>query len=210
MSTSTSAPSAHDRAITASIWQWRVVDIVMASIIAVACAVLFIGWNFAYEVPSAFLKPILPGLQGLLAGPWLIAGVLAGLIIRKPGAALFAEIVAASISALAGNQWQALTLVSGLVQGLGAELVFLIVLYRVYKLPIAILAGAAAGLGGGILDRFLWYGGADATFTTVYITSTTLSGAVIAGLGSWLIMKGLAKAGALNRFAAGREVSQRV
>ena len=202
--------SAEDRALTASVWKWRVVDIVMASIIAVACAVLFIAWNFSYEVPSGLLKPLLPGLQGLLAGPWLIAGVLAGLIVRKPGAALFAEVVAASISALAGNQWQALTLVSGLVQGLGAEIVFLIVLYRVYKLPIAILAGAAAGLGAGILDRFLWYGAMDNAFAVTYITSTTISGAVIAGLGSWLIMKGLGKAGALSRFAAGREVSQRV
>ena len=202
--------SAEDRVLTASVWKWRVVDIVMASIIAVACAVLFIVWNFAYEVPSGLLKPLLPGLQGLLVGPWLIAGVLAGLIVRKPGAALFAEMVAASISALAGNQWQALTLVSGLVQGVGAELIFLIVLYRVYKLPIAVLAGAAAGLGAGILDRFLWYGALDNAFAVTYITSTTISGALIAGLGSWFIMKGLAKAGALSRFAAGREVSQRV
>lgn len=211
MSTSTPArPSVGQHVLTATIWKWRVVDIVMASVIAVACAVLFIAWNFAYEVPGALLKPLLPGLQGLLNGPWLIAGVLAGLIVRKPGAALFAEMVAASISALAGNQWQALTLLSGLVQGIGAELIFLIVFYRVFKLPIAILAGAVAGLGAGILDRFLYYGALDNGFAATYIVTTMISGAVIAGLGSWLIMKGLAKAGALSRFAAGREVSQRV
>ena len=195
---------------TTSRFRWRVVDIVVASVIAVACAAVFLLWNIGYEGPSALLKPLLPGVQGLLAGPWLIAGVLGGLIIRKPGAAIYTETVAAVISALVGNQWGPLTIVSGVVQGLGAELVFLLFLYGVWRLPVAGLAGAAAGLAGGINDRILWYAGADALFTTVYIVSTTVSGAVIAGLGAWLIARGLAATGALSRFAAGREVADRV
>lgn len=195
---------------TTSRFRWRVVDIVVASVIAVACAAVFLLWNIGYEGPSALLKPLLPGVQGLLAGPWLIAGVLGGLIIRKPGAAIYTETVAAVISALVGNQWGPLTIVSGVVQGLGAELVFLLFLYGVWRLPVAVLAGAAAGLACGINDRILWYAGADALFTTVYIVSTTVSGAVIAGLGAWLIARGLAATGALSRFAAGREVADRV
>ncbi|GAA2910814.1 energy-coupling factor transport system substrate-specific component [Microbacterium keratanolyticum] len=192
------------------LWRWRVVDIVVASVIAVACAVIFLLWNVGYEAPSTLLKPLLPGLQGLLAGPWLIAGVLGGLIIRKPGAALYTELVAAVISALIGNQWGPLTIVSGVVQGLGAELIFLIFLYGVWRLPVAILAGAGAGLACGINDRILWYAGADTLFTTVYIASTTVSGALIAGLGAWLIARGLAATGALNRFASGRAATARV
>lgn len=192
------------------LWRWRVVDIVVASVIAVACAVIFLLWNVGYEIPSTFLTPLLPGVQGLLAGPWLIAGVLGGLIIRKPGAALYTELVAAIISALVGNAWGPLTIVSGLVQGLGAELIFLLFLYGVWRLPVAMLAGAGAGLACGINDRILWYAGADTLFTTIYIVSTTISGAVIAGLGAWLIARGLAATGALSRFAAGREVTARV
>lgn len=192
------------------LWRWRVVDIVVASVIAVACAVIFLLWNVGYELPSTALTPLLPGVQGLLAGPWLIAGVLGGLIIRKPGAALYTELVAAIISALVGNAWGPLTIVSGLVQGLGAELIFLLFLYGVWRLPVAMLAGAGAGLACGINDRILWYAGADTLFTTVYIVSTTISGAVIAGLGAWLIARGLAATGALGRFAAGREVTARV
>jgi energy-coupling factor transport system permease protein len=195
---------------TAGRFRWRVVDIVVASVIAVACAFLFLVWNVGYEIPSAALKPLLPGLQGLLAGPWLIAGVLGGLVIRKPGAAIYTELVASVISALVGNQWAALTLVSGFVQGLGAELVLLVFLYRVWRMPVAVLAGAAAGLACGITDRILWYPGVDTLFTTVYIASTTVSGAVIAGLGGWLLMKALAATGALSRFAAGRDSSRRV
>ena len=117
------------------------------------------------QLPSTVLTPLLPGLQGLLAGPWLFAGVLGGLIIRKPGAALYTELVAAVISALIGNQWGPLTIVSGLVQGLGAELVFFLFLYASWRLPVAMLAGAGAGLACGINDRILWYPGADTAFT---------------------------------------------
>ena len=210
MSTSTSTPTLARRGFGDIVWRWRVVDIVVASVIAVACAVVFLVWNVGYEAPSAVLKPLLPGLQGLLAGPWLVAGVLGGLIIRKPGAALYTELVAAVISALIGNQWGPLTIVSGFVQGLGAELVFLVFAYAVWRLPVAILAGAGAGLACGINDRILWYAGADTTFTIVYIVSTTISGAVIAGAGSWFIARGLAATGALNRFASGREAARRV
>ena len=115
------------------------------------------------------------------------------------------------ISALVGNQWGGpLTIVSGLVQGLGAEIVFLVFLYGVWRLPVAMLAGAGAGLACGINDRILWYPGADTLFTTVYISATTVSGAVIAGLGGWFIARALARTGALSRFAAGREAGVRV
>ncbi|SDQ66952.1 ECF transporter S component [Microbacterium sp. cf332] len=208
---STTTESADRRAGgTPGRFRWRVVDIVIASVIGVACAAVFLLWNVAYQGPSAVLTPLLPGVQGLVAGPWLIAGVLGGLIIRKPGAALYTELLAAVISALVGNQWGPLTIVSGLVQGLGAELIFLVFLYAAWRLPVAVLAGAGAGLACGINDRVLWYPGADTLFTSVYIASTTVSGAVIAGLGAWLITRALARTGALSRFAAGREATTRV
>ena len=64
--------------VTTGRFRWRIVDIVVASVIAVACAGIFLVWNVAYEGPSSLLTPLLPGVQGLLAGPWLIAGVLGG------------------------------------------------------------------------------------------------------------------------------------
>ncbi|MTE24797.1 ECF transporter S component [Microbacterium sp. ZXX196] len=190
--------------------RWRVVDIVVASVIAVACSVVFLVWNVGYELPGSVLGAIAPGLGGLMAGPWLIAGVIGGLVVRRPGAAVYTEVVAAVISALVGNQWAALTIVSGVVQGLGAEIVLALFLYRRFGPVVAVLAGALAGLACGINDRVLWYAGADAAFTTIYIASTTLSGAVIAGLGGWLVVRGLAATGALGRFAAGRTSASRV
>ena len=47
-------------------------------------------------------------------------------------------------------------------------------------------------------------------FATVYTASSILSGAVIAGCLSWLAVRGLARTGALDRFASGRETTARV
>ena len=189
--------------------QWRVVDIVVASVVAVASGVIFWAWGLAWNalsLPLAFL----PGLSGLLAGGWLFAGVLGALIIRKPGAALFTEIVAAFVSMAIGTEWGWATLVSGLIQGAAIELVFLIFLYANWRVFVAVLAGAAGGAALGINENLVYYAANDAMFKTVYLSSTIVSGAVLAGLLSWFAVRGLAATGALSRFAAGRDQSQRV
>ncbi|WP_282838055.1 ECF transporter S component [Microbacterium flavum] len=186
--------------------RWRIVDIVVASVLGVASGLIFLLWNIGYLGPKAILEPLLPGLQGLLDGPWLFAGVLGALIIRKPGAALYTETLAAVVSALVGNQWGGfLTLEAGLVQGLGAELIFLLFFYRVWSLPVAMLAGAGAAIAGGINNLILWYAGADTPFSVIYLISTAISGAVIAGALSWFLARGIAATAALDRFASGRE-----
>ncbi|WP_066899510.1 ECF transporter S component [Mycolicibacterium houstonense] len=184
--------------------RWRVVDIVVASVLATAAGLVFVVWNIASNPIGAPLTALLPGLQALLAGGWLFAGVLTALVIRKPGAALYGELVAATVSALVGNQWGVLTIESGLVQGLGAELVFAVFLYRRWGLPVAVLAGAAAGLALAVNDLILWYPGSANTFAVIYTVSAIVSGALVAGLLSWFAVRGLARTGALSRFASGR------
>jgi len=203
--TSTNESTSDVGATGGSRLRWRVIDVVVASVLAVASGLVFVLWNIASNPISAPLSAVLPGLQAVVGGGWLFAGVLTALVVRKPGAALFGELVAAVVSALVGNQWGVLTLESGLVQGLGAELVFALFLYRRWNLPVALLAGAASGLMLAINDLLLWYPGSSTAFSWIYIVAAVVSGAVLAGLLSWLAVRGLAATGALNRFAAGRE-----
>ncbi|MFE4469584.1 ECF transporter S component [Leifsonia sp. NPDC056824] len=192
------------------ILRWRVVDIVVASVVAVAAGVVFWVWGQAYNPISGPVTAVLPGFQGILNGPWLFAGVLVALIVRKPGAALYGEVVAAVVSMLIGTQWGFATLLSGVVQGLGAEIVFALFLYARWNLVTALIAGAGTGLAESILDLIYSYPGSKPEFAIVYTITTTVSGIVVAGLGSWLLVKAIARTGALNRFAAGREVTGRV
>ncbi len=185
--------------------QWRVVDIVVASVLGVAGGLVMTLWNLVYSPVTGPLELALPGLQALLYAVWLFPAVLVGLVVRKPGAALYGELVAAAVSALLGGMWGWTAIAWGLVQGLGAEIVFAILLYRAWGLVPAILAGMGAGVGMTIMDLTFYYAGTRPEFMVVYALSAIVSGAVIAGFGSWLLVRGLARTGALSRFAAGRE-----
>ena len=102
--------------------KWRVVDIVVAAIIAVASGVIFWGWDIVCTAPLALFEAVTPGFEGLLNAFWLFAGPLAAIIVRKPGAALFAETLAAALELTMGNQWGVGgSLIVGIVQGLGAK-----------------------------------------------------------------------------------------
>ena len=190
-------------ATTVSKYRWLVVDIVVASVIGVAAGIIFWAWGLAYGPLSAALSAT-PGFTALLGGGWLFAAVLGGLIIRKPGAAIYTELIAATVSALLGSQWGFGTLISGLVQGLGAEIVFALFFYANWSVFTAVLAGAGAGVAMSINDLVVWYPGVDFGFQVTYVICGVISGAVIGGLMSWFIVRGLARAGALSRFAAGR------
>ncbi len=184
---------------------WRIVDIVVAAVLGVATGLVF----WAYNVPGNWLwtasDALLPGLSGLANGLWLLGGPLGILIIRRPGAAVFVEVVAAIVSAALGNQWGWSTVWIAVFQGLGAEIAFLIVAYRRYNLPLALFSGALAGVGcwlysfltGGLVKTF--------TYNLLYLVTSAVSGAIAGGLLAWIIMKALAATGALSRFASGRQ-----
>ena len=190
---------------------WRVVDMVTAAILGVACGLVFLVWNQIGGLGYSLFEAVTPGIGGLVTGIWLIGGTLGGLIIRKPGAALFVEVLAASVSAALGSQWGIPTIYSGIAQGLGVEIVLALFLYRRFELLVASLSGAGAGLGAWILELFT-SGNLEkgAVFNVTYLVCLMISGAVLAGMLAHALVKGLAKAGALDRFAAGREVRERV
>lgn len=205
VSTSASTASAETTSTGARRPRWRVVDIVVASVIGVAAGVVFWLWGLAWPAFDAVLGAT-PGLSGLIAGGWLFAGVLGGLVIRKPGAALYTEVVAAVVSMAIGTQWGYTTLIWGVVQGLAAELGFALFAYGSWRLGAAIVSGGIAGIAVGLLDTtFSSVAAMAIEARAIYFGSAVVSGIVIAGLVSWLIVRALAATGALDRFASGRE-----
>lgn len=195
-----------------SIWRWRVVDIVVAAVLGVALGLVFILWNATSSPLRDFIGALLPGASALVAGVWLIPAVLGGLVVRKPGAALFTSLVASAVSVMiVPNEWGWWTIESGLVQGLGAELVFAAFLYRRWNLGVAVLAGIGSGIALAINDLIVWYAASlTPLFAVVYVIAAIITGAVLAGVVSWLLVRALAATGALGRFAAGRERAELV
>ena len=201
--------------------KWRVVDIVVAAIVAVASGVIFWAWDFIYAVPTALFDSLTPGLGGLfhfmwlfdsltpgLGGlfhfMWLFAGPLVAIIIRKPGAAFFGETIAAVIETLLGNPFGvAHALLIGMAQGLGAEIGFAVFAYRKWNLLTVTLAGALTGLSNGLYEWVVTAGWSTLQ-GVVFTVCCVISGAVFGGALMWFVQKALAKTGVLDRFESGK------
>jgi energy-coupling factor transport system permease protein len=181
--------------------RWRTVDILVVAAIAVAFGVVFWFW-------SAFVWVWLGGLgqpwEYAISGVWVMPAVVAPMIVRKPGAAVFAEMVAAIVSVLLGSQWGLDTLLSGFVQGAGAELVFGFTMYRSFGPIVALLAGAGAGIGEALHDIPVYFATYTPDLQFGIAALEIVSGTVVAGLGAWLLVRSLRRTGVLQAFPSGR------
>jgi energy-coupling factor transport system substrate-specific component len=181
--------------------RWRTVDIVVVAAIAVAFGVVFWFWN---TVMWVWLRPMGEPWEYVIAGVWVMPAVVAPLIVRKPGAALFAEMVAAILSVILGSQWGLDTLLSGFVQGAGAELFFGFTMYRSFGPIMAVLAGAGAGIGMALHDIPIWFPAATRELQIGVASLEIVSSAVVAGLGGWMLVRALRRTGALQSFPSDR------
>ena len=178
---------------------WRTRDILVTAVIGVAFGVVFWAWGIAW---SAFepLNLIFPVLRDALYAIWLVPAVLAPLIVRKPGAALFAEMVAAGVSALLGSLWGVDTLLSGFVQGAAAELVFAFTLYRNWSVPVLATAAIASAAAAWIHDWALYYLEVGVDLQLARGVLMALSAIVFVTFGSVLLERSLRRAGVLDGF----------
>ena len=175
--------------------RWRTRDIVIAAVIGVAFGVTFVAAGGAWKALE-FLGPI----QNIAYGIWLLPAIVAPLIIRKPGAALFAEMVAAGLSAVLGSAWGVDTLLSGFVQGAAAELVFAFTLYRLWSFPVLAVAGLASAAAAFVHDVVVWYAGYATDVLVVIAIAMGISGAVLLPLLALALVKALRGTGVLDGF----------
>lgn len=183
---------------------WRVNEIVIASVVAVACSVAFWVWNIGMYPAAKTVLAAAAEFIPLISGAWLLAGVLGGYLIRKPGAALYCELIAAVVSVFLGSgTWGLEVVISGLVQGFGAELAFALTGYRLWNLKTAIFAGGLSGVFMGVSEIVIYYPENALNKSIIYVVCAVASGVVLAGVLSWALTKALAKTGVLSSLASG-------
>jgi energy-coupling factor transport system substrate-specific component len=201
--TSTPAPVSGPFDLAEPATRWRTVDIVVTAVIGVAFGVIFWAWGFVWGAADPIFAAAKPA-QYVISGVWLLPAVVAPLIVRKPGAALFAEVVAAIVSAVLGSIWGLDALLSGFAQGAGAELVFAFTLYRSWSLPVAILAGAGAAIGEALHDLPIYFPTGAVEFQVAIVVAMLVSGVLVAGVGGWLLVRTLRQTGVLESFPSDR------
>ena len=189
---------------------FRTIDLVSAAMLGVAFGVVFWAWSLIYNVPSEAMAALFAPLAGLWYSPWLLAGVVGGLLIRRPGAAVITEVVAASVEALIGSQWGWSTLIAGGLQGLGVELALALFVWKRFGPGVAMLAGLlSAAFEVVFYEWHAYYADFTWTFKLTYLALFGLSGAFVAGLGGLAIVRALARTGAVNALPAGQEELER-
>ncbi|WP_347861981.1 ECF transporter S component [Salimicrobium sp. PL1-032A] len=182
---------------------WKLKEIVVMSVLSVVFAVVYLAFLPVGKVLVGFF-----GLIGydFIFGIWFIVSVIAAYIIRKPGAAFLSETIAATVEMLLGNAVGPILILTGMIQGLGAEAGFALTRYRRYDVWTLMFAGMMAGV-----FSFAWgyfqsgYAALAGTYVLFMFITRIVSGALIAGVGGKVLSDALAKTGVLSSFALGKE-----
>ncbi len=126
-------------------------ELTFIGVTSAALGLAFWGWT-AIDV---LLAPVLEsfGFRFLFAGFWLIPGIFAPFIIRKPGVALLSSLIAAFVEGML-SKWGLLSIFWGLSQGLGSELIFVLFRYRYWRTGILYLASLSAALASYALSYY--------------------------------------------------------
>jgi energy-coupling factor transport system substrate-specific component len=188
---------------------WTTWESVLAAVLAGVVGVLFWVWGLTVWKLLDVVKSAIPGygrpIRDLFYGFWFLAAILVPYIVRRPGAAVAAEVVAAIISALLGAEWGLTVLISGIAQGGLAEVVFALRGYRHYDLATLIVASMAAGLGSWAVDYAFWYSTLQLHILLLMLVARFISAAVLSGLLARAVGDALAATGVLDNTALGRE-----
>lgn len=177
---------------------WKLRDVILMVVFSIVCGGLYRVW----DVLSALIPSAAYAGQAALTGLWMVAAILVPYVIRRPFAALLAELIAASVELLLGAQWGLSNMVAGLIQGIGAELAFFFFFYRRFHMFSCVLAGLLSSLAA-VAQWFFQYGG-DELSTGVLLAYTIVALVSGAILGGWLpkrIGDALKRTGVVRNYA---------
>ncbi len=136
---------------------WTTRELMVTAAIAVAVGLLYMAYSSLYLA----LTPLLGQVGIMLAlGFYYLIGVLVPYIVRRPGAALLASFLAAFTEMLAGSPFGIMAVWAGLIQGLGAEIVFAARRWQDYRLGVLMAAAVLSGMFAFVYEYFLFSYGA--------------------------------------------------
>lgn len=184
-------------------YAWTLREILIVVVLGAVFAVLYLSWVQVWLVAQAIFGSV---TMDVVMGFWFIVSIIAAAIIRKPGAALAAEVLAAAVEIMLGSPSGLMLLVSGAIQGAGAEAVFAATRWRNYSLPVLMLAGVGSAVFSFAYTWVLFdYGSLEPTLLVSMFVLRSLSGALLGGLAGHLVTEALYRTGVLSGLAIDHE-----
>jgi energy-coupling factor transport system substrate-specific component len=174
---------------------WTLKETLIVTVLGAVFAVLYIGWVQIWLIAQAVFGSL---TMDVVMGFWFVASIVAAAIVRKPGVAFAAEVLAAGVEILLGSPGGLILVLSGAIQGAGAEAVFAATRWRNYSLPVLM----AAGIGAAIFSfAYTWvrfnYGALQPDVLVAMFALRCVSGAVLGGWLGHVIVEALYRTGAL-------------
>ncbi len=171
-------------------------DVIVTAAAAVVLGIAQLAFGPLYTTLSGALGPI---WVMLFLGFYYLPGIVLGLIIRKPGAALGGSVAAALVQVILGSPFGILALAAGASQGAGAELVFALFRYRRWSFPVLALAAVGSGVTALIYEYFtLGYANLEWWIPLAYLGVRIPSAIVLAAALGLAIYRALERSGAVR------------
>ncbi|WOV89236.1 ECF transporter S component [Sporosarcina oncorhynchi] len=183
---------------------WKLKEVVLMSLFSVVFGIIYLLFLHAGNIWAGFIGPI---AYEWIFGIWFIVSIICMYIIRKPGAAVISETIAAAVEVLLGNAVGPRLILAGVIQGLGAEAAFAATGYKKFNIWVLMLAGVGASIFSFVYGYFM---GGFTVFSTGYVLLMLglriMSGSLIAGVGGKAVVDGLLATGSLRGYAITKSV----
>lgn len=175
---------------------WNTKDILITGMIGVVFAFVLLAVTFAYFPLAGILGP---AYSRITDGIFMIPGLLALYLIRKPGAALISMTIGGLVM-LPFSPYGLIGIVWAAIAGLECEAPFLAVLYRKYSTLFLMISGSVATIISTLLEYPLYGHAALAIGVQITMLVVSAIGGAIGGLLSKWLADALLKAGFLAEY----------
>ncbi|MCX7787530.1 MAG: ECF transporter S component [Spirochaetes bacterium] len=178
---------------------WTLRELVVAAAIGVVFGFLYLAWVQLWLVLRGLIGPL---SMDIVFGFWFAGSTVAAYVIRKPWAALGVSMAAVVTEILAGSPAGAILLLTGLVQGLGSEVPFLVTRWKRYTLPVLLLSGGCASVFSFVYTwfRFSYWTLAPGLLVAMFVLRVS-SGVLLGGFLGKVIADAVKRTGVFRGLA---------
>ena len=188
----------------------RLQDVLLIAMIGLIFSIVYM---LVLNLGMALQVALTPLGLGVLAfeivyGIWFMAATVAASIIRKPLVAFSAEFLAAVLELLLGNPGGMMVVITGLIQGAGGELGYLLFGYKKWRLGAAILSAITSALVTMLQTLYIGgYAGLSPGMILAMLGVRIASAVFFTGVVGYGLTQGLARTGVLRSYPIGQELA---
>lgn len=190
---------------------WKLKDVLLIAICAVLFGVIYLGCTYAGGILYGVLTPAGMGSLGYepFYGIYFMAGAFGVYVMRKPGSGVIAELLAAVLECLFGNYFGPIIILSGLVQGLGFEVIIALKKYKKFDKVTMVEGAVICSVVTMVYNLIIsGYNQIAVPVLLLMLAVRIVSAIIFDGFVTPVLADGLAKAGVLKGYAVAQGMAE--